>query len=58
MDRRERNDFLERLVIYRRAYALRSQYDSEPVLSVRAAIAKAERAMRTARTIEATARVI
>ena len=58
MDRRERNDLLERLVIYRRDYALRSQYDSEPVLSVRAAIAKAERTMRTARTIEATARVI
>jgi hypothetical protein len=57
MDRRERNDFLERLVIYRRAYALRSEYDSEPVLSVKAAIAYAQRTMRAARTIDATAQM-
>ena len=57
MDRRERNDFLERLVIYRRAYALRSQYDSEPLLSVKAAIAYGERTMRSARAIDATAHV-
>ena len=57
MDRRERNDFLERLVIFRRAYALRSQCDSEPVLSIKAAIAFGERIMRTARAIDATARV-
>jgi hypothetical protein len=57
MDRRERNDFLERLVIYRRAYALRSRYDSEPVLSVKAAIAYAERTKRAARAIDATAYV-
>jgi hypothetical protein len=56
MDRLERNDLLERLVIYRRAYALRSRYDSEPVLSVKAAIAYGERTMRTARAIDATAR--
>jgi len=57
MDRRERNDLLERLVIYRRAYALRSRYDSEPVLTIEAAIAYGERAKRTARAIHATARV-
>jgi len=57
MDRRERNDFLERLVIFRRAYALRSQFDSEPVLSIKAAIAFGERIMRAARVIDATARV-
>lgn len=57
MDRRERTDFLERLVIYRRAYALRSRYDSEPVLTVKAAVAHGERTMRTARAIDATARV-
>jgi hypothetical protein len=57
MDRRERNDFLERLVIYRRAYPLRSLYDSEPVLSVKAAIAYAERTKRAARAIDATAYV-
>ena len=55
MDRRERDDFLERLVIYRRAYVLRSRYDSEPVLTVEAAIAYCERTMRTARAIDATA---
>ncbi|MEA2651585.1 MAG: hypothetical protein QOI85_1306 [Chloroflexota bacterium] len=55
MDRRERNDLLERLVIYRRAYALRSQYDSDSVLSVKAAIAYAERAKRAARATDATA---
>jgi hypothetical protein len=57
MDRRERNDFLERLVIYRRAYALRSPYDSEPVLSVKAAIAYAERTKRAAPATDATAYV-
>ena len=55
MDRKERNDLLERLVIYRRAYALRGRYDSEPVLTVEAAIAYAERTKRTARTMDATA---
>ena len=54
MDRRERNDFLERLVIFRRAYGLRSRFDSEPVLSIKAAIAFGERIMRTARAIDAT----
>ena len=57
MDRREHSDFLERLVIYRRAYALRSQYDSEPVLSVKAAIAYAERAKRAVRATDTTAYV-
>jgi len=57
MDRRERNDLLERLVIYRRAYALRSSYDSEPCLTIDAAIAYGERAKRSARAIDATARV-
>ena len=55
MDRRERNDLLERLVSYRRAYALRGRYDSEPVLTVEAAIAYAERTKRTARAIDANA---
>ena len=58
MDRRERNDFLEQLMIYRRAYALRGPYDSEPVLSVKAAIAYAKRTMRAARTTDAAAPVI
>ena len=57
MDRRERNDFLERLMIYRRAYALRGPYDSEPVLSVKAAIAYAERAKRVLRATDTTAYV-
>ena len=57
MDRRERNDFLDRLVIYRRAYALRSRYDSEPVLSVKAAVAYGERTMHKARATDATAGV-
>ena len=55
MDRQERNDLLDRLVIYRRAYALRGRYDSEPVLTVEAAIAYAERVKRTARAIDPTA---
>jgi hypothetical protein len=55
MDRKERNDLLERLVIYRRAYALRGRYDSEPILTVEAAIAYAERTKRTLRVIDPTA---
>lgn len=57
MDRKERNDSFERLVIYRRAYALRSAYDSEPTLTVKAAIAYGERSKRSARTIDAAAHV-
>jgi hypothetical protein len=41
MDRRERSDLLERLVVYRRVYHLRSAYDAEPVLTVAAAITHA-----------------
>ena len=55
MDRKERNDLLERLEIYRRAYALRGRYDTEPVLTVEATIAYAERTKRAARAIDTTA---
>ena len=41
MDRRERSDLLECLVIYRRIYHLRSDYDAQPILTVAAAIAHA-----------------
>lgn len=41
MDRRERNDLLERLVVYRRVYHLRSDYDAKPVLTVAAAMTHA-----------------
>ncbi len=57
MDRKARNDLLERLVSYRRAYAVRGSYDSEPVLTVEEAIAFGERLMRSAREIEATVHV-
>jgi hypothetical protein len=49
MDRRERSDLLERLVVYRRVYHLRSDYDARPLLSVRAAMAHGERMMRASR---------
>lgn len=55
MDRRERSDLLERLVTYRRAYHLRSDYDAKPLLSVRAAIAHGERLMRAVRLAAVTA---
>ena len=55
MDRRERSDLLERLVAYRRAYHLRSDYDAKPLLSVRAAIALGERLMRAGRLAVITA---
>ena len=48
MDRRARNDLLAWLVTYRLAYAHRSRYDSEPVMSVSDAIAHGERLMREA----------
>jgi hypothetical protein len=41
MDRRERSDLLERLVVYRRVYHLRSDYDAQPILTVAAAMAHA-----------------
>ena len=58
MDRRERNDLLERLIVYRRAYALRSRYDSAAVLSVDAAVAYGERTKRAARAQDATAYLV
>ena len=39
MDRQERSDLLERLVVYRRVYHLRSDYDTQPILTVAAAMA-------------------
>ena len=41
MDRRERSEFLERLVVLRRAYAQRSDDDAQPGLTVAAAMAHA-----------------
>ena len=41
MDRRERSNLLERLMVYRRVYHLRSDYDAKPVLTVAAAMAHA-----------------
>ena len=49
MDRRERSELLDRLVAYRRVYHLRSDYDTKPLMSVRAAVIRGERAMRAAR---------
>jgi hypothetical protein len=46
MNRKDRNDFLERLVVYRRVYHLRSRYDTEPTLSVGAIVALGEQLMR------------
>jgi hypothetical protein len=46
MGRRERSELLERLVVYRRVYHLRSDYDARPLLDVRSAVADAERIMR------------
>jgi hypothetical protein len=42
MNRKERNDFLEQLVVYRRVYHLRSGYDTESTLSVGAIVALGE----------------
>lgn len=53
MDRRDRSNLLERLVVLRRVYALRSDYDRKPLLGIRAAIADAERSMRAARLASA-----
>jgi hypothetical protein len=55
MDRRDRSDLLERLVVYRRVYHLRSDYDARPLLSVRAAMAHGERILRAARLASALA---
>ena len=41
MDRRERSEFLERLVVLRRAYADRSDDDAKPIIAVAAAMAHA-----------------
>jgi hypothetical protein len=41
MDRRERSEFLERLVVLRRAYADRSDEDAKPVMALAAAMAHA-----------------
>jgi hypothetical protein len=46
MNRKDRNEFLERLVVYRRVYHLRSSYDTEPTLSVGAIVALGEHLMR------------
>ena len=45
MNRKERNDFLERLVVYRRVYHLRSDYDTESTISVGAIVALGEQLM-------------
>jgi len=58
MDRRERTDLLERLMAYRRAYVLRSRYDSAAVLTVEAAIAYGELTKRAARALDATAYLV
>jgi hypothetical protein len=50
MDRRERSNLLERLVVYRRVYHLRSDDDSKPILTVEAAVAYGEQLMHTSRT--------
>lgn len=42
MNRKERNDFLERLVVYRRVYHLRSDYDTESTLTLGAIVALGE----------------
>ena len=55
MHRRERSDLLERLVVLRRVYHLRSDYDTRPLLSVRAAIAHGERLMRAGRVVSGAA---
>lgn len=41
MDRRERSEFLERLVVLRRAYAERSDDDAKPIIGLAAAMAHA-----------------
>jgi hypothetical protein len=46
MNRKDRNDFLERLMVYRRVYHLRGPYDTEPTLSVGAIVALGEQLMR------------
>lgn len=55
MDRRERRELLERLVVLRRVYDMRSDYDRRSVLTVRATIAHGERLMRMARVAPTTA---
>lgn len=52
-ERRERSDLLERLVVFRRAYQLRSDYDRKPLVGIRAAMADAERSMRAVRLASA-----
>jgi hypothetical protein len=53
MDRRERSELLERLVVYRRVYHLRSDYDTRSLQSVPAAVSHGERMMRAARLANA-----
>ena len=50
--RRQENDreLLERLCVYRRLYQMKSGYDSEPSMTVLAAVAYGEALMRFART--------
>lgn len=43
MDRRERRELFERLLVFRSAYRLRGDYDARPAMPVEAAIAWAER---------------
>ncbi len=57
MDRQKRNDLLAWLVIYRLAYARRSRYDSEPVMTVSAAVAYAEQLTRSADGIDQPLRI-
>jgi hypothetical protein len=58
MDRQERTALLERLVVYRRVYHLRSDYDSKPVLTVAAAVTYGEQLMRIARTVPPAPRAV
>ena len=55
MDRQERSDLLERLVVYRRVYHLRSDYDAQPILTVAAAMAWATTLFGTLTTPKPTA---
>jgi hypothetical protein len=56
MNRKERNDFLERLMVYRRVYHMRSDYDAESTLTVGAIVALGEQLMRATQAAAGTGR--
>jgi hypothetical protein len=56
MDRQDRSDLFEQLVILRRVYHLCSRFDSQPVMTVETAIAEAERLMHALRAPSLAAR--